>query len=701
MNRFTRREFLGVGAAAAAAGAGIAAKKHLDTSGMHSREHANDHRTPHHDDPLEKEREAADIASALAVVAAFLKHVVWEGAVKESVTGTAGKSLGPSSAAQMIALEMARVIGLYHLGDEYAAMGAEAKHELYEGLKLIPVLVALSDFIKQGVDIDPDKLLRHDQLHHAIPARPSIEHPNLQHWEQHRQQLERKLLQSVADVTAVTSVLAPLGTTYASSATSDRMKKQVLELSYELAIAQQVTNDLRRDERAYLNKDQLEEEAMKTANELSRGSWGFSKLTLTLSSNIQGSWGIGDPPEIFAAMRHADKPKRLLKAHAFGIANSEAHTLEMCLLWLKKAGVTLTPSDTQTFIKQQQTVAASLLRAITRRDSESNASPVSLHGAEYLRIKRDAAQAYVTEKRADAHHVSDALASLYADPSSWLKNFLSPDASQKAPEIDAALKAVDESPGNYSSISALLHNEPPGQVQDPMMRMDAYARASIDDAKEALMHTFDGALSQNSQESTQSNAATDHAHSAEHSASFLSHSAQEVLWALSTQVPVVEPAAHLAAKATPRLCNIEDGKRPTAAQAKKAVATYLCAVIAMSAFADNAAAYLFGETSLEGFFTKYYGTDVFARHPILADLTTIAPLKIGEQAGSLTKVGNGPNFDQQEWVLERDQHGNMIVVVHEMSLQATFQNRFAQLANAQLFMTSMAAFSKIIDELYV
>lgn len=690
MENMTRRDFLRLGGAAAAAGAGYYAGSKLESLREKFREIPESNQTESQKD---QQKKLADLASAGVVVGQFLHSVVWNGAIKETVTGVVGEALGPESAAKMTALEGGRIALLSSMGGEYAKRGQEELHELMDGLKLVPILVGLSDASTRALHVDPDKLLGRDQFISQLPPRPNLEQPHLSHWESHRKHLEERLTHAVADLVAVTSALAPLGTTYASSATADRMKEGVLQTLHELTFSRQVVHELRQNESRFLDKATLEAQAAKETNELFNGPWGFSKLTLTLASNVQGSWGVGDPPEIFAAMRHAKTPERLIKAHAFGIANSEAHSLEGAMLWLKKAGIEIQGSQAQIFLRKQGAVLSSLTQMVTRATrSQDSGAPVSIHGAEYLRIKCEAARNVLTETSDKAQkakaQVGKLLLEMQEDPKEWLSALLNGKLNLSL-SLEERMAGVDTAP-------SFGLEDIPGKFRDPRAQAESRPSAAHRAAEEATRQIM-RASAPDSSSVTEKQAAQE-TPAQEHDNAFLSHGAKEVLWALLTQVPVVAPAARLASEAVPKICGIKEGTRPSPAQAKEAVGAYLLSVIAMSAFADNVAAYLFGEESLKAFFKTYYGEEVFNQHPRLADLVTIAPLKLAEQAGSLTKVGNGPNFAQRKWeVVIRD--GSTQTQVSDMTMPETLQNRFAQLANAQLFLASVAAFSQVIDTL--
>ena len=182
-----RRDFLRVGVATAAAGAGLYAGNKLESL-RHSLEATPEAERVGRD--YEQQKKIADLASAGVVVGQFLHSVVWNGAIKETVTGTAGEALGPKSAAKMMALEGGRIALLSSLGGDYAKRSHEEWHELVDGLKLVPILVGLSDASTRALQVDTDKLLGRDQLASKLPPRPSLEQPHLNHWEAHRLCLE-------------------------------------------------------------------------------------------------------------------------------------------------------------------------------------------------------------------------------------------------------------------------------------------------------------------------------------------------------------------------------------------------------------------------------------------------------------------------------------------------------------------------------
>lgn len=693
----TRRDFLRkMGVGVAAVGAEHVAKKieALDAlTGSHASEHATQARSVEHQ--KDHAAEKADLASAALVVAEFMRTVVWNGALKESVTGKAGEPLGPASAARMTALEAGRIALLKSLGGEYAKRGKEELHELMAGLLPVPVLVGLSDLSTQALKVNPEALLGREHVPTRPLPRPGVEQPDRAHWEAHVQRLETELTNNVADVLAVASALAPLGTTYASSATADAMKERVLKTLHELTFARKVTHELRQDPSRYLNAVALEEAAAQETNRLFNGPLGFAKLVLTLTSNVQGSWGAGDPPEMFALTRHAKTPERLLRAHVFGVANSEVHTLETTMLWLAEAGINLQASQVKAFLNKQRAVFSSLAKAIYRKkENTSDLSPIKIQMGDYFDIKRKAVQKHLQETKKSWENTQgiEMLKEIHSDPMRWFENILN--GKIKSETLFSGPEAVVEGTGEDP-----FSSEIEGTITDPRAQAPLYKEA-VQGTEAILEQVLGGAEKSHSSQSSkeeQGKKEQTHGHS---EPGVLSDTAREVLYTLLTQVPVVAPAARLASEAVPRVCGIKEGERPSAKKSKEAVAVYLMAVIAMSAFADNAAAYLFGEESLKTFFERFYGHDILKQHPRLADLVMAVPLKLAEQAGSLTKVGNGPNISQRKLeIVVKD--GVPTMEAKDMDLKDTLQNGFAVLANAQLFRASMAAFSSVIDAIHM
>lgn len=182
----------------------------------------------------------------------------------------------------------------------------------------------------------------------------------------------------------------------------------------------------------------------------------------------------------------------------------------------------------------------------------------------------------------------------------------------------------------------------------------------------------------------------------EHHTSFLSHSAQEVFFALLTQIPSVPALARLAEKIIPQMVGIANGQKPTLNQLKAIIFLTLTLTALLSAFADNVAAYMFGEKILSKFFQDAYGEKIFEEQPEILDMISIAALKVAENAGNLSKIGNGPNLSQKKIAIELDKNSPQGIKLHESDLKMKetllHKNGFSAAAN----ITSIATYGTLV-----
>ncbi|PIZ75210.1 hypothetical protein CO045_02215 [Candidatus Peregrinibacteria bacterium CG_4_9_14_0_2_um_filter_41_14] len=183
---------------------------------------------------------------------------------------------------------------------------------------------------------------------------------------------------------------------------------------------------------------------------------------------------------------------------------------------------------------------------------------------------------------------------------------------------------------------------------------------------------------------------------------FLSHSAKEVLFALLTQIPSVPAIARLAKLTIPQLAFIEDPEKLTPAELKRIIAIMLPIEAAMSGVADNVAAYLFAENVICSFFERAFGPKVYEVMPALKVRIGTITVKIAEVAGSLTKVGNGPNFSQEKCQLLIDPSSPQGVSVDRVQLPMgetlPNNNHFAAIANVTAVMGGIGYLHSLVDE---
>ncbi len=180
----------------------------------------------------------------------------------------------------------------------------------------------------------------------------------------------------------------------------------------------------------------------------------------------------------------------------------------------------------------------------------------------------------------------------------------------------------------------------------------------------------------------------------------LNHNAKEVLWALLTQIPSVPALVRIAKKMLPVLVGVKPGERPTPGQLKLIVAATLGLTGVMSGVADNVAAYMFCRTVLFDFYKDTFGESFESNEKLKGEIDIIA-CKGAEQGGSLTKVGNGPNFSQKRLVLVKDDSNQqgVSIDIQDMTMGETLENGFSLAANGSYVLLATAYLCSGITQL--
>lgn len=766
--------------------------------------HAPQEETQHAEHPHDLPP-ALDWLTAGAVAADFFRHVIYRGAVK-------GKSLGPASAAELNALAWARVGALHWLGGEEGKhLSQHERDEIINGLVPMPLLVALSDFTTTELKADPSRIFQEtqrtctDAQQYRSIARPDLS-AGVQQWEAHAERANTDLRQVVGKAAGVTSVLAPLGTTYASSSLADAMKDDVMHILYEQSFALEVLRLKRQSADAVILHHDVHQAALRRSDQLMNGYWGYSKLQLTTAANSMGGFGIGDPPEIYFAIKHAASPQTLAMAQGFGMANSEVYTVVLNGMWMMRAGV-LQPCALQEFVRYQLQAARAVWQTLAHADMRS----VSLGGGgAYMQAVLDAlstlpddqgsrvrevllripaakfqaslsgyaagkvealqaamgrvpviaqelvcnseefagsavfgrlTQAFAAKDVRGMHAMlkdiehmlqtqkAQRLASLFDDMLSLARTEAAeavsvpantaatlPEANPVTQDIpvteDARSQRVRETMQCAAAIGRELagmgavdrdgrlarahHELGLGAAADP-----ARIRAALSTADASTVQRAIRALTRlpGSEDVIPGLGAEDDAHTQR--PALLSHSAKEVLYALLTQIPSVPALSRMAKLSIPAVAGVRNGQRPTVAQLKRIVALLLPIEAGMSGLADNVAAYLFSEEVLQHFFQQTYGADVLERKPMLKAGIGIVCLKLAEMAGSLTKVGNGPNFSQCKISLVDDACAQGVAINRtELPMAETLRNGFAQTLNGSFVLMAIAYLHQQIDALH-
>lgn len=201
---------------------------------------------------------------------------------------------------------------------------------------------------------------------------------------------------------------------------------------------------------------------------------------------------------------------------------------------------------------------------------------------------------------------------------------------------------------------------------------------------------------------------------------FFNHTGIEVRDALLTQLPAVGACAVLAEQSLTKVFSLQGGaERSGAAKVTAAIGAALSSEAIISSLADNVAAYKYGYKVLCAMVEKVYGDatrekfgkSVLEAAPALHDAIFAIALKLAEQTGALTKLGNGPNFSQEELVvmtptevttyiatLSADQQKKVVVEDQPLGTNRLvrrplpfklYDNHFANVANAALLTTAV------------
>lgn len=712
-----------------------------------------------------------DVTTATTVFAAFFTHVIVKGAIQ-------GVELGPSSAIQVNSAAFARIAALRFLGGEVGKChAAEDLHEIEHGLLPLPFLVALSDVTTTAVNVDVDEIFKGGSMEDEVTldySNPKRPEGDREAWQVYLEQVELDLTAKVAQVAAITSVLAPLGTTYISSALANQLKEDVILILYEQSLALFHLQ-------AFQEGDEFDEReaqglAMERANELMNGSRGFSKLMFALAANTNGSWGIGDPPEIYFAVNHWEDKRTMKLAHGLGIANSEAYTIALNAWWLKRAGLSV--KSIPTFVQAQGKVLRSLGETFFRSDlrnvSFGEGSKIAKDLAAsldkgdengFVDIVRAIPRAklqfspidyikqklrYLGSQFGDPIEITDEnLEDLQSSTSpedlmelisgkfdggskkaekyidEWERHLISRQSMDLAQTLEQVVKAIPdaslgddltddhayrrgESYASFSSVQDLIHNY-----------TDLGQGAGAEALHERLQGKIDFEVVKKAvAEFTSINFGTpqqDHHVDPQNGESGpfvkllggLSHSAQEVLWALLTQIPSVPAISRLVKLSLPKLAGVEKNEKPTPEQLKRIVTALLPMEGGMSAFADNVAAYLFAENVLQSFFVDAFGEEVLEQDSHIFGLSVkgligIVTKMIAEQAGSMSQVGNGPNFSQERVSVARGDTDDEVTVKREpisMGETLVHKNAFSAAANTSLIAASILLLHRTVDKL--
>ncbi|MBF0189317.1 MAG: hypothetical protein HQL50_15440, partial [Magnetococcales bacterium] len=339
-----------------------------------------------------------DLTTALGVSGTFAKQVMHNMLIK-------GEDLSLVTAMKVNGAHAARVALLRHFGN---AEGQElAHHEDYEwghGLTPVPLLVVLSTFttadLKANVDVFFPKIeeaLEPSFNYKVVDPLPIFD-DNIDLWKKRLETVKQDITVFAARVAAVTGALAPLGTTYLSSALADQMKRGMLRMLYEQSLCIEVIawkEETGSGVSAFTDAQMLEirsnfrERARKRAYKYFHGPLGFSNMMTALPANASGMWGIGDPPEIFAMLEYYDRPEVLAGSHFVGAGMAASYNIIFMLMWLTRVGVTGKGQFISHSLRDGLKTLGALMRASVNTNTYGRSVPVIEDLAEVLKAAKE------------------------------------------------------------------------------------------------------------------------------------------------------------------------------------------------------------------------------------------------------------------------------------------------------------------------
>lgn len=715
-------------------------------------------------------------------------------------------SLGVESAAEMLSLELLRA-GLLKIfgGPEGEHIAKHEVDEVISGLIPVPILVFLADITTTELKIDVDAIFN-DKSREILSAdenpkiaRPSID-ADLEEWGDYLDSIHNRLVDKTAkEIGGLSTVLAPLGTTYTSSGISNILKADVPALLFEKYFAE-VIIEANKSGQA-VDVQQIRAIAIEKANKAMNGSLGYNSLVLALSCNAQGALGLGDPPELYFLLEFWNSPDAIAASEALGLASSEIQCMILTGIWLASIGIKDTKYIAKMFEGQSKTAEA-LFEAISSEKMRSLATgggkallpelvllkklnladearaeavellfedaPKAKIQVRFQKYFREKAKGLAPTEFADRMEREDDYFSaisqeliqkveefgsvksfeeiakgIFAGNFTALEAFVSKFKNmQTVPGLESLSKSIEESLAKLKSeeavgdgfvfdtsldgLSTLLEefnkSEEPGRILLALQQSKSASAKKISaflasanqdvlrEVSRAVVTVRESILEEVGHEEH-----SDHTNVEVKPTDFvsnmkekvegyvdklgLSHSAKEVLFALMTQIPSVPALARLATIGVPALKGIKEGDPIDSETLKEISLSTLVSSAAISAVADNVAAYMFGKSVLIQFFERKYGKEFVDSHPIILKSSAIIAKMIAEQAGALTKYGNGPNFSQEVFELAEGIDGEPVTNKRKIEFLDTHKNAFAWASNLALIGASQTIISKMINDL--
>lgn len=643
-----------------------------------SKEETNDH-NPSWDD-----------LSALAVAGAFATTI--------AAVASGKAEFGLKTIATVGGAEAIRMTGLFISNKEAWS------HERNEHTVSLPVAFGLAVMAETADNVRAyvDSLFEEDRFSEEIAEVLVLEETHLgkhridplkdkslKECEEYLELHKDEVLRLVAGNTALTSILAPVATTYtAASAAADSFAPLTRALTK--AYFAQETIRLKDAGVVDYDEDDLAKTSLNKAIEQMNDQDGFCNLSLAVTANTSGMSLIGDPPLVFSFILNRSIPNHLLLSGE-GLAFSEAVNAASTSYWLNKTGLGLESSD---YLKKFSEYSARSISALAsspfgqktreaayagyKRHSEDLTQKLDALGQsggitdeninrlrEYMQslehpiVQIDVPRLIDIKSRAIKRIISKRLNGHISieeveESERLLQSLRSKDETEKIENLSALsrvfLKLLTAPNGNGNLIEELSKVAPLVDEFGPQ-KIARKLEGSLSDGKLSSkdvigLEKIVGILGPEEVKVALNSSLEQYRgviHERVEEDAFFGHTSEEVLNALWTQLPAVPSLVHNAEKIIPKLLGTKSLEEVTSEQADKATFLVLSATAAISSTADNVAAYLFGKKLLEDIYQKTYG-ETYEGNKGLRQFANDAPLIAAIIGGSLSRIGNGPNF---------------------------------------------------------
>lgn len=670
---------------------------------------------------INTENDRLNDLSAAAVVATFATTI---GLVAAGKTEFSAKTIGTVGSAEMIRLAT------------LAVSNREVfEHELNEHAVSLPLALGLATMAETAYNTRAyvDTLFEEERFDEEIAEALALEETHLgkhnidvlkdksiSECQEYLEQHKDEVLRLVAGNTALTSVLAPVATTYtATSAAADSFAPITRALIKAYYAAETIKRKKAGD--SSYDDQNLTEMSLQKATKMMNGPDGFCNLSLALTANTSGMSLIGDPPLVYSFVINRSIPSHLLVSGE-GFVFSEIANVAATTYWLKKTGLSL---DTEAYlgkfaeysIRSLSQLASSPFGQKTREaayagykrysedltqklDALGQSEGITPQNIERLReymksmehpivqidIPRFISQKVDAFQRFLNRRSSDSVES-EIEGEKLLSSLRSEDQAGKEQNLadlsDAFLRLLSTSNSN-SSITEILSKVAPkinefGPQKIAHQLEDALADGILSPQDSSRLRMVTGILGPQDVKDALNDSLERYRGVSDQRPRkdvFFGHTSKEVLNALWTQLPAVPALIHSAEKILPKMLGLKNLEEITPEQVDTATFLVLSATAAISSTADNVAAYIFGKKLLEDIYSKADAQE-FQVNEGLKQYANNAPLISAIIGGSLSKIGNGPNFLISKIEAKIENGSEITVKKKPVSLGASYLNPYS------------------------